>query len=49
MLKLNHYPQRQSLTSVGNIEVVPHTDSGGIAILWQNNNSNLEIQSKRGE
>lgn len=49
MLKLNHYPPQESPTSVSNIGVVPHTDSGGFTILWQDENGGLEIQSKSGE
>ena len=49
MLKLNHYPPQENPTEVGNIGVVPHTDSGGFTILWQDDNVGLEIQSKSGE
>jgi len=49
MLKLNHYPPQENPTRVSNIGVVPHTDSGGFTILWQDNNGGLEIQSKCGE
>lgn len=49
MLKLNHYPPQENPTSVSNIGVVPHSDSGGFTILWQDDNGGLEIQSKSGE
>ena len=49
MLKLNHYPPQDNPRDVNNIGVVPHTDSGGFTILWQDHNGGLEIQSKSGE
>lgn len=49
MLKLNHYPPQENPTEVSNIGVVPHTDSGGFTILWQDDKGGLEIQSKSGE
>lgn len=49
MLKLNHYPPQENPTDISNIGVVPHTDSGGFTILWQDHNGGLEIQSKSGE
>lgn len=49
MLKLNHYPPQNNPTDVSNIGVVPHTDSGGFTILWQDSNGGLEIESKSGE
>jgi isopenicillin N synthase-like dioxygenase len=49
MLKLNHYPPQENPIEVSNIGVVPHTDSGGFTILWQDDNGGLEIQSKSGE
>ncbi|MEM7563838.1 MAG: 2-oxoglutarate and iron-dependent oxygenase domain-containing protein [Pseudomonadota bacterium] len=41
-LKLNHYPPQDNPQSIDNIGVVPHTDSGGFTILWQDDNG-LEI------
>jgi len=49
MLKLNHYPPQENPKHLSNIGVVPHTDSGGFTILWQDENDGLEIQSKSGE
>jgi isopenicillin N synthase-like dioxygenase len=43
MLKLNHYPPQENPTDISNIGVVPHTDSGGFTILWQDHNGGLEI------
>ena len=48
-LKLNHYPPQDAPKKENEIGVVPHTDSGGFTILWQDNNGGLEIQSKSGE
>jgi isopenicillin N synthase-like dioxygenase len=48
-LKLNHYPPQDAPEKENEIGVVPHTDSGGFTILWQDNNGGLEIQSKSGE
>jgi isopenicillin N synthase-like dioxygenase len=48
-LKLNHYPPQDNPERVDNIGVVPHTDSGGFTILWQDANGGLEVRSKTGE
>lgn len=48
-LKLNHYPPQDNPQHVSNIGVVPHADSGGFTILWQDDNGGLEIESKSGE
>jgi len=47
--------QAQPLPATGRAEadndigVVPHSDSGGFTILWQDDNGGLEVQSKSGE
>jgi isopenicillin N synthase-like dioxygenase len=48
-LKLNHYPPQDEPERENEIGVVPHSDSGGFTILWQDANGGLEIQSKSGE
>lgn len=48
-LKLNHYPPQDNPDNVNDIGVVPHSDSGGFTILWQDDNGGLEVQSKSGE
>jgi isopenicillin N synthase-like dioxygenase len=48
-LKLNHYPPQDSPEQDNDIGVVPHADSGGFTILWQDDNGGLEVQSKSGE
>jgi isopenicillin N synthase-like dioxygenase len=48
-LKLNHYPPQDAPERENEIGVVPHSDSGGFTILWQDHNGGLEIQSKSGE
>ena len=48
-LKINHYPPQHHPTEANNIGVVPHTDSGGFTILWQDQSGGLEIQNKLGE
>ena len=48
-LKLNHYPPQEEPERENEIGVVPHADSGGFTILWQDSNGGLEIQSKSGE
>ena len=48
-LKLNHYPPQYSPVTEHNIGVVPHSDSGGFTILWQDEHGGLEIQSKSGD
>ena len=48
-LKLNHYPPQDNPERVDNIGVVPHTDSGGFTILWQDANGGLEVRTKTGE
>jgi len=48
-LKLNHYPPQLSPESDNDIGVVPHSDSGGFTILWQDDLGGLEIQGKSGE
>jgi isopenicillin N synthase-like dioxygenase len=48
-LKLNHYPPQEAPERENEIGVVPHSDSGGFTILWQDTNGGLEIQSKSGE
>jgi isopenicillin N synthase-like dioxygenase len=48
-LKLNHYPPQDAPEADNDIGVVPHSDSGGFTILWQDDNGGLEVQSKSGE
>jgi isopenicillin N synthase-like dioxygenase len=48
-LKLNHYPPQDAPQADNDIGVVPHSDSGGFTILWQDDNGGLEVQSKSGE
>jgi isopenicillin N synthase-like dioxygenase len=48
-LKLNHYPPQDAPERENEIGVVPHSDSGGFTILWQDAHGGLEIQSKSGE
>jgi len=48
-LKLNHYPTQRDDITEHNLGVVPHSDSGGFTILWQDDNGGLEIQSKNGD
>ena len=48
-LKINHYPAQEDDISESNLGVVPHSDSGGFTILWQDQEGGLEIQSKSGE
>ena len=48
-LKLNHYPPQDAPEAENDIGVVPHADSGGFTILWQDDNGGLEVQSKSGE
>ena len=48
-LKVNHYPPQNTPTAENDIGVVPHSDSGGFTILWQDNCGGLEIQNKNGE
>jgi isopenicillin N synthase-like dioxygenase len=48
-LKLNHYPPQDAPEADNDIGVVPHADSGGFTILWQDDNGGLEIQSKNGD
>ncbi|MBS38474.1 MAG: hypothetical protein CMO26_21435 [Thiotrichales bacterium] len=48
-LKLNHYPIQEDPTSVNEIGVVPHSDTGAYTILWQDDNGGLEIENKSGE
>src|SRR5882724_5066928 len=48
-LKLNHYPPQDAPEADNDIGVVPHADSGGFTILWQDDNGGLEVQSKGGE
>ena len=48
-LKLNHYPPQDKPDNVNDIGVVPHADSGGFTILWQDDNGGLEVESKSGE
>jgi isopenicillin N synthase-like dioxygenase len=48
-LKLNHYPPQDSPERDNDIGVVPHADSGGFTILWQDDSGGLEVQSKSGE
>jgi isopenicillin N synthase-like dioxygenase len=48
-LKLNHYPPQDAPEADNDIGVVPHADSGGFTILWQDDNGGLEVQSKNGE
>lgn len=48
-LKLNHYPPQYDEVTENNLGVVPHCDSGGFTILWQDDNGGLEIQTKAGD
>ncbi len=48
-LKINHYPAQEDDITETNLGVVPHSDSGGYTILWQDQKGGLEIQSKSGE
>ena len=48
-LKLNHYPPQENPERIDDIGVVPHTDSGGFTILWQDANGGLEVRTKTGE
>src|SRR6266481_3587401 len=48
-LKLNHYPPQDAPEQDNDIGVVPHADSGGFTILWQDDSGGLEVQSKSGE
>jgi len=48
-LKINHYPPQHHPTDENNIGVVPHTDSGGFTILWQDDCGGLEVQNRNGE
>jgi isopenicillin N synthase-like dioxygenase len=48
-LKVNHYPPQHDPVSDDDIGVVPHSDSGGFTILWQDEWGGLEIQNKNGE
>ncbi|MEM7207563.1 MAG: 2OG-Fe(II) oxygenase family protein [Pseudomonadota bacterium] len=48
-LKINHYPPQENPRDQYNIGVLPHTDSGGFTILWQDESGGLEIQNKSGE
>ena len=48
-LKVNHYPPQRSPVREDNLGVVPHTDSGGFTILWQDEIGGLEVQNKNGE
>jgi isopenicillin N synthase-like dioxygenase len=48
-LKLNHYPPQDAPEADNDIGVVPHSDSGGFTILWQDDNGGLEVQSKSGD
>ncbi len=49
LLKLNHYPPQENPTTLSHIGVVPHADSGGFTILWQDENGGLEVQTKSGD
>ena len=48
-LKVNHYPPQPNPKSENDIGVVPHSDSGGFTILWQDEVGGLEAQSKSGD
>lgn len=48
-LKVNHYPPQRSPVREDNLGVVPHTDSGGFTILWQDEIGGLEVQNKNSE
>jgi isopenicillin N synthase-like dioxygenase len=48
-LKLNHHPPPYDIVDAHHIGVVPHSDSGGFTILWQDENGGLEVQSKSGD
>src|SRR5258708_4208836 len=47
-LKLNHYPPQDAPEQDNDIGVVPHADSGGFTILWQDDNAGLVVQGKGG-
>ena len=49
LLKLNHYPPQENPTTLSHIGVVPHSDSGGFTILWQDETGGLEVQTKSGD
>lgn len=48
-LKLNHYPPQHDPQRLDEIGVLPHSDTGGFTILWQDDNGGLEIENKNGE
>ena len=47
-LKLNHYPPQWDVRDEHHIGVVPHADSGGFTILWQDHHGGLEVATKDG-
>src|SRR5260370_235705 len=48
-LKLNHYPPQDAPEADNDIGVVPHSDSGGFTILWQDDSGGLAAHSKNAE
>ena len=48
-LKLNHYPPQREPITEQNLGVVAHSDSGCFTILWQDDESGLEVQNHAGE
>ena len=48
-LKINHYPPQYDPKQLNSIGVLPHSDSGGFTILWQDDVGGLEIQNQNGD
>lgn len=48
-LKLNHYPPQRDTVTEQNLGVVAHSDSGCFTILWQDDESGLEVQNQDGD
>jgi len=48
-LKLNHYPPQRDDVTERNLGVVAHSDSGCFTILWQDDESGLEVQNRNGD
>lgn len=49
LLKVNHYPPQANPTTISDIGVVPHADEGAFTLLWQDEHSGLEVETKSGE